>query len=100
MATKKVKVFKAINPEGEVKLETSKKSELLAFSEENAIASPGWVNLSIRKGIPVLMGLGKDQDPNDPEFKPRTTKKYSGNYWKFVKEETEVEVEEKPEAAE
>lgn len=91
--TKKVKIFKAIDPEGNVKLETTKKSELLAFSEENGIASPGWVNLSMRREIPVLMGLGKDEEVTE-DFEPRVTKKYNGNYWKFTKEVQEVEVDE------
>ena len=104
--TKKIvkeKVFAAIDPEGNVKHTTSKQSEMNKFAEENGICSAGWVSLSIRREIPVLMGLGKDAEVT-PEvletFEPRTTAKYSGNYWKFTKEVKEVEVPDKEPAAE
>lgn len=78
-------LFKAINPDGKVMFESKKLADVANYSMENGIASAGWVNLSIRRNIPVLIGLGADQEiPED--FVPRTTKKYSGNYWKFTKE--------------
>lgn len=79
-------IFKAIDPDGVTKFESEKLNDVVEYSMENGIASRGWVALSIKRNIPVLIGLGRDQEvPED--FEPRTTAKYSGNYWKFTKEE-------------
>lgn len=92
-------LFKAINPDGKVMFESKKLADVANYSMENGIASAGWVNLSIRRNIPVLIGLGADQEiPED--FVPRTTKKYSGNYWKFTKELIDKEEESKEEESE
>lgn len=79
-------IFKAIDPNGNVKFESRKLNDVVKFSMENGIASRGWVALSIKRDIPVMIGLGRDQELTE-DFKPRTTQKYSGNYWRFTKEE-------------
>lgn len=81
-------IFRAYDPEGQMKFESHLLKDVVDFSMKNGIASRGWVNLSIRRNIPVLIGLGYDAEiPED--FTPRVTSKYSGNYWKFTKEEVE-----------
>lgn len=79
-------IFKAINPDGEVKFQSEKLNDVVDYSMENGIASRGWVALSIKRDIPVMIGLGRDQELTE-DFVPRTTSKYNGNYWKFTKEE-------------
>ena len=78
-------IFKAIDPNGNVKFESGKLNDVVKFSMENGIASRGWVALSIKRNIPVMIGLGRDQELTE-DFEPRTTQKYSGNYWRFMKE--------------
>lgn len=90
---KKVKdhkfIYKAYDPEGNLKLKSYQLKEIVDFSMNNGIASRGWVNLSIRRNIPVSIGLGYDQELTE-DFVPRTTSKYSGNGWKFIKEKVEI----------
>lgn len=83
-------IFKAINPEGKEMFQSNKLADVIKFANDNKIASAGWVNLSIRRKIPVLIGLGADKEVTD-DFVPRTTSKYSGNYWRFTKEKIEEE---------
>ena len=90
---KKVKkyIYKVFDPEGNLKLEVDNLKDVVDYSTTNGICSRGWVNLSIRRNIPVLIGLGYDSEISE-DFVPRVTKKYSGNYWKFTKEISESEV--------
>lgn len=81
-------IYKAFDPEGNLKFESTQLKEVVDYSMTNGIASRGWVNLSIERDIPVLIGLGYNAEIT-PDFVPRTTSKYSGNYWKFVKEPIE-----------
>lgn len=81
-------IYKAFDPEGNLKFESPQLKEVVNYSMTNGIASRGWVNLSIERDIPVLIGLGYNAEIT-PDFVPRTTSKYSGNYWKFVKEPIE-----------
>lgn len=83
-------IFKAIDPDGNVKIVSEKLNDIVEYSMSNGIASRGWVALSISREIPVLIGLGRDQEITD-DFVPRTTSKYSGNYWRFTKEEIKEE---------
>lgn len=81
-------MYKAFDPKGNLKFESPQLKEVVDYSMTNGIASRGWVNLSIEREIPVLIGLGYNAEIT-PDFVPRTTSKYSGNYWKFVKEPIE-----------
>lgn len=79
-------IYKVFNPEGQMMFESEKLNDVVSYSMTNGICSRGWVNLSIRRKIPVMIGLGYDAELT-PDFTPRVTKKYSGNYWRFTKEE-------------
>lgn len=83
-------MYKVFDPEGNLKLEVDNLKDVVDYATMNGICSRGWVNLSIRRNIPVLIGLGYDSEISE-DFVPRVTKKYSGNYWKFTKELNESE---------
>ena len=81
--------YKCINPEGEVVFTAYTLSGIGEYALSNMICNGDWVHRSIREGIPVMIGIKKGQTEED--FKSRHSGKYTGNFYRFTKEEIKEE---------
>lgn len=80
-------VFKAYNQDGEIKHVTNTLKEMFDYTMSNGICNRGWVLISMNENVPVTMRIKKNETLEEYKENPRTTSKYTGNFWRFTREE-------------
>lgn len=80
-------VFKAYNEDGEIKHVTNTLKEMFDYTMSNGICNRGWVLISMNDNVPVTMRIKKNETLEEYKENPRTTSKYTGNFWRFTREE-------------
>ena len=83
-------VYKAFSPEGELMFTTSKLNEMFKYAHENRICNRGWVGISMHDNVPVTMRIKKTETLEEYKQNPKVTSKYTGNFWRFTREEAQV----------